>query len=196
MAHYFENDENLKSEIKKTTVPIRNREYIFYTDHGVFARKGLDLGTHILLDTVPIEKLEGNVLDLGCGYGPIGIVVKKECPKVNVDMVDINLRSLSLARKNASTNDVEVAIFESNGYEKVTKKYNYIISNPPIRVGKEVLYRLLIEAKNHLIPNGELWIVIRKEHGAKSTIKELEKYYKVEMKNKSHGFFIICARTD
>lgn len=193
MGHYFENDDNLKSEIRKTNIRILDREYTFYTDNGVFAKKGLDYATHLLLDTVGVRKLKGSILDLGCGYGPIGIVIKKEAIDIDIDMIDVNKRSLSLAIKNAKANDVDVNIFESDGYEKVTKKYNFIVSNPPIRVGKKKLYELLFEAKNYLLPGGELWIVIHKDQGAKSTVKDLSQIYKVETVNKDRGFFIIKA---
>ena len=196
MAQYFENDQHIKSEIKKTTFLIRNHEYVFYTDNGVFAKKGLDLGTHLLLESVLNQNISGRVLDLGCGYGPIGIVLKHEFPDACIDMTDVNLRALELARKNVQENKVDVHIFESYGYEKIDEKYQYIISNPPIRVGKKVLYDLLIGAKEYLVANGELWIVIHKDQGAKSTLKELEKYYQVEVVNKSHGFFIIVARNN
>lgn len=194
MAHYFTNETNLKSEIKTTKIHIRNLEYTFFTDYGVFAKKGLDYGTHLLLDTVLKESLHGDILDLGCGYGPIGICVKKEYPEACVDMIDINRRSLKLALMNAKENKVETFIFESDGYQNITKKYDYIISNPPIRVGKEILYRLLFGAKEYLKENGELWIVIHKDQGAKTTSKKLAEQYEVSIKKKEKGFFIICAR--
>lgn len=193
MGHYFTNDENLKSEEKETHIRIRNYEYTFYTDNGVFAKSGLDLGTHILLDTVLVHDLRGDILDLGCGYGPIGISIKRENVDVKVDMVDINKRSLLLASKNAKINGVDVTIFESDGYTNITKQYDYIISNPPIRVGKKILYELLFGAKEHLKKGGELWIVIHKDQGAKSTAKALEQYYQVKIIKKHKGFFIIKA---
>lgn len=194
MAHYFENDAKLKSERKKTKIRIHDLEYIFYTDHGVFAKKGLDLGTHILLDTILKENIKGDVLDLGCGYGPIGICIKKEYHMTSVDMLDVNQRSLELARVNALENGVDVQLLESDGYEKIKKTYDYIISNPPIRVGKEKLYELLFGASTHLKENGELWIVIHKDQGAKTTAKALAQEYEVNIVNKSRGFFIIQAR--
>lgn len=194
MGHYFTNDEALKSEVKETKIHIINRAYVFYTDHGVFARNGLDFGTHLLLDTVLKEKISGDVLDLGCGYGPIGVVIKKEREDTQVDMIDVNLRSMALSCKNAEANGVDVHVFESDGYEKIDRTYDYIISNPPIRVGKKKLYELLFGAKDHLKPGGALWIVIHKDQGAKSTCDALKKEYEVEIKNKDKGFFIICAR--
>jgi len=191
MSYYFTNDENLKSEINKIKANIKNLPFYFYTDNGVFSKKGLDFGTRTLLES--LDKVDGKVLDLGCGYGPIGIYLAKTY-KVDVDMVDVNLRSIELAKKNAILNEVKVNIFESNSYENITEKYDYIVTNPPIRVGKQILYKLLFEAKNHLKDNGELWLVINKDQGAKSLIKDLEKEYEVAVKNKNKGFYVIAAR--
>lgn len=188
MSHYFTNDETIKHEVKKVNVRLNNQSLSFYTDNGVFSKKGLDFGTRTLLES--LEPISGDVLDLGCGYGPIGIYLKKEFP-VHVDMIDINQRSLDLARKNAVLNKVDVHIIESNGYENITKKYDYIITNPPIRVGKEILYSLLLEAKEHLKENGQLWFVIHKDQGAKTVAKDMEKTYQVEIINKNKGFYII-----
>ena len=193
MSHYFENDKNLKSEWQEHKINILNKSYTFITDHGVFSKQGLDFGTRTLIETIPINKISGDVLDLGCGYGPIGITVKDNTNS-NVDMIDINLRSLHLARMNASKNNVSVNVFESNGYSNVTKKYDYIITNPPIRVGKKILYDLLFGAKEHLKENGELWLVINKNQGAKSVAKDLEKDYNVEIVKKNKGFYIILAK--
>ena len=131
-------------------------------------------------------------MDFGCGYGPIGIVISKETG-IKVDMIDINKRSLALAKKNALLNKANVNIFESDIYNNISEKYNYIVTNPPIRVGKKILYQILFEAKQHLNKNGELWLVVNKDQGAKSIIKDLEKEYNVNVVNKSKGFFIICA---
>ena len=192
MSHYFTNDDSIKSEIKKVNVRLKNQSLSFYTDNGVYSKKGLDFGTRSLLET--LEPIQGDVLDLGCGYGPIGIYLKKEFP-VTVDMVDINKRSLELARKNAVLNEVDVHIIESNGYENITKKYDYIITNPPIRVGKKILYSLLLDAKEYLKENGQLWFVIHKDQGAKTLAKDMEQTYKVEIVNKNKGFYIIkCSR--
>lgn len=192
MAHYFENDESLKSNIKEIKVYINNQPYIFATDNGIFSRKGLDFGTRTLLENIDIKKISGNVLDFGCGYGAIGIYVAKNT-NANVHMIDINKRSLKLAFKNADINHVNVKIYESNIYENVKDKFDYIITNPPIRVGKKILYQILFSAKNILNDNGELLLVINKDQGAKSLMKDLEKVYKVELIAKNKGFYIIRA---
>ncbi len=195
MAHYFENDDTLKSKERQILVKINNINFSFLTDYGVFSKNGLDFGTRTLLETLDTSKINGKVLDFGCGYGPIGIYIAKTTNS-EVHMIDINRRVLGLARKNVSLNHVNVNIYESNIYEKVTEQFDYIISNPPIRVGKEILYKILFEAKEHLKENGELWIVVNKDQGAKSLVKDLEKEYSVEIKNKKKGFYIIqCLKT-
>ena len=192
MSHYFTN-EYVESKEQKTKCIIKKTELTLITDNGVFSKKGLDFGTRTLLET--IENVKGKVLDFGCGYGPIGIYLKKTF-NCDVDAIDVNKRALNLAKKNAELNKIDINIFESNIYENVTKKYDFIITNPPIRVGKKILYEILFKAKEHLNKNGELWLVIHKDQGAKTLAKDLEKEYKIEIKNKNKGFYIICARNN
>ena len=192
MAQYFENDETLKSKEVVKKVKINNQEFSFITDNGVFSKKGLDFGTRTLLEALEIEKIHGKVLDFGCGYGPIGIYIAQNT-KSEVHMIDINRRVLELARKNVNLNHVNVNIYESDIYSNVTEKFDFIISNPPIRVGKKILYQILFEAKEHLNKNGELWLVVSKDQGAKSLLKDLEKEYTVKVENKNKGFYIISA---
>ena len=195
MKHYFTDNTDLKSEQSQFIFRYHKYDLLFTSDNGVFSKRGLDFGTRTLLETIPIGKIDGDVLDFGCGYGPIGIYVALKT-KSKVDMIDVNLRSLNLAKKNALLNNVNVNIFESDIYKNITKKYNYIISNPPIRVGKKILYEILFGAKKHLEINGELWIVINKDQGAKSVVRDLEKEYDVKVVNKNKGFYIICARSN
>ncbi len=194
MSQYFENDKNLKSEMKEKTVIINNINFVFMTDNGVFSKKGLDFGTRVLLENLP-DNITGDVLDIGCGYGPIGIYLKKKY-KVNVDMIDVNERSLKLAIKNASLNRVSTNIFYSDVFSNIDKKYNYVITNPPIRVGKEKLYEILFGSIEHLSKNGKLYFVINKDQGAKSVLRDLNEKYKAEIIKKDKGFYIICAYTD
>ena len=192
MAHYFENDKNLKSHESEKQAIINQQAFSFLTDYGVFSKRGLDFGTRSLLESLDINQIRGQVLDFGCGYGPIAIYLKK-MTSADVDALDINQRSLNLARKNAILNGVDICFIESNIYEKIDKKYDYIITNPPIRVGKKILYQILFEAKKYLKTKGELWIVVHKDQGAKSLLKDLEKSYQVELICKNKGFFIIKA---
>ena len=190
MSYYFDKNTTVESKEVTTRAEIGGRLYTFKTDNNVFSKKGLDFGTRTLLESIDIKNIDGDVLDFGCGYGPIGIYVKSNT-EANVDMIDINERALNLARSNAKINKVDVNIFESNIYSNISKKYDYIITNPPIRVGKKILYEILIGAKEYLKENGRLIFVINKDQGAKSTMKDMEKYYNVKLIEKNKGFFII-----
>ena len=192
MAHYFTN-ENIRSEEKKTYCIIKNVNFSFITDNGVFSKTGLDFGTRSLLENLDIENLKGDILDFGCGYGPIGIFISK-IKNICVDMLDINLRSIELSKKNSELNNVKTNVFYSNLYENVDKKYDYIIYNTPIRVGNDILYKILFGAKEHLKKDGELWIVINKNQGAKTIMKKLENDYEVTLVTKNKGFYIIKAK--
>ena len=188
MAHYFESTPTSESNEKIIKVFINDTHFTFYTDNDVFSKKGLDFGTRTLLESVT-DITGSDVLDLGCGYGPIGIYMSYL--KNNVDMIDINSRAVELSKKNASINKVIVNAFVSNMYENVNKEYDYIISNPPIRVGNEILYKLLFDADKYLKNKGYLIIVINKDQGAKTVAKKLEEKYDVSILNKNKGFFVI-----
>ena len=190
MSYYFDKETNVESDEIVTKARIKNNVYTFKTDNNVFSKKGLDFGTRALLEEIDIDCIKGDVLDFGCGYGPIGIYIAS-CTNCNVDMIDINERALNLARKNALLNRVDVNIFSSDIYSNIDKKYDYIITNPPIRVGKKILYDILIGAKEHLKKDGHLIFVINKNQGAKSTMNDLKNYYNVKLLKKNKGFFII-----
>ena len=190
MGYYFDKNTNVESKEVTTRAEIGGRLYTFKTDNNVFSKRGLDFGTRTLLENIDIKNISGDVLDFGCGYGPIGIYIKSNID-ANVDMIDVNERALNLARSNANINKVDVNIFESDIYSNVNKKYDYIITNPPIRVGKKILYEILIKAKEHLKDNGHLIFVINKDQGAKSTMKDMEKYYSVKLIEKNKGFYVI-----
>ena len=192
MSHYFTNDY-VKSEEKEINIIVKNTKLTLLTDNGIFSKHGLDFGTRTLLESLNLSELKGDILDFGCGYGPIGIYLKKTT-NANIDMLDINKRALNLARKNAKKNEVNVNIFESDLYQNVTKKYDYIITNPPVRVGKKILYQILFEAAKYLKENGKLIFVINKNQGAKSVARDLSEKYEVEIITKNKGFYIISAK--
>ena len=189
MSHYFENNPTSSHEEKMIKVFIKNNHFSFITDNDVFSKKGLDFGTRTLLESIDIDKINGKVLDFGCGYGPIGIFLAYYGK--DVDMLDINNRAIELAKRNAKINNVKANIFASDLYDNVADKYDYIISNPPIRVGKEILYKILFGAKEYLNQSGHLIFVVHKDQVAKTLAKNLEEKYKVTIINKNKGFFVI-----
>ena len=190
MSHYFINDNNLASEIKPFNININGISFTFNTDNGVFSKGELDFGTNLLIRNALSLDISGDVLDLGCGYGAIGIILKK-IKDVNVTMSDINNRAVHLSKMNAKKNNVAVNVINSDGYENISDCFDYIISNPPIRVGKKKLYELLLDSKNHLKKDGKLVIVIRKEQGALSLIKDMSEHYQVDVLDKEKGFYIV-----
>ena len=150
MEHYFINNNDLKSEIKEFKVKFNNQEFTFKTDNGVFSKGELDYGTYLLITNVLKEDLSGYGLDLGCGYGAIGIIVSK-LKDVKMDMIDINKRAIHLTNMNIKSNKaLNCKTFINDGLVGLDEKYNFIISNPPIRVGKVKLYELLESCLNHL----------------------------------------------
>ncbi len=191
MGHYFTN-EQLPSDIKETTCVVLGTHFKFLTDNGVFSKDGLDFGSRLLLEVIPREEVGGKILDMGCGYGVFGIVLARVTSH-RVDMVDVNHRALHLSKRNAKLNGVSdlVSIFESNCYSNISEKYSTIITNPPIRAGKKIVYDIVMNARNYLEDGGNLYLVIRKEQGAKSLIVDLEKVYTVKVLEKKKGFFII-----
>ena len=194
MTQYFENNDRLKNNRESHQVIIKDQRYTFITDNGVFSKRGLDFGTRTLLETIPLDRINGNVLDVGCGYGFMGVSLAK-IKNAHVTMCDVNKRALHLAEKNALENGVSnsVKVIESDIYQNITDIYDLIITNPPIRAGKNVVYGILDGARDRLKAKGELWFVIRKDQGAKSTIKHVEENYDVEVVTKSKGFYIVKA---
>lgn len=190
MNHYFTNSD-VKSELKKTTCIVNDKKFIFNTDNGVFSKRGLDFGSRTLIDVLLSLEISGNLLDVGCGYGVIGIILSSFFD-VNVDMVDVNKRAIHLTNMNIKANNVSnVSAFYSDIYSNVDKKYDVIVTNPPIRAGKDIVYKFLFDAKNYLVCGGSLYFVINKDQGAKSVIKDLSSCANVEVLRKNKGFFVI-----
>lgn len=195
--HYY--SENPQSEIKTETnaYEINQDSYLLTTSTGVFSKKGIDFGTRTLLDLFEMPKVEGKVLDLGCGYGPIGLSLGRHHPEREVEMVDINARAVMLSQQNASQNNIQnIQIYQSDGLQEVkTKDFAAIITNPPIRAGKEKIYEMFQMSYEKLKVDGELWIVIQKKQGAPSAQKFLKSLFgMVEVVGKRKGYYVICSK--
>lgn len=191
MGQYFTNDDNLKSCIKKLDCFLLGKKMTFYTDNGVFSKDGVDFGSRLLLETICNEDLGESILDVGCGYGVLGLTLNK-VKGCKVTMCDVNRRALHLTSRNCKENEcVSVSVVESDCYSNIEGKFSSIITNPPIRAGKKIVYGILTNARNYLIDGGKLFFVVRKEQGAKSIISDMSKLYNVEVLERKKGFFII-----
>ncbi|MDU6525315.1 MAG: class I SAM-dependent methyltransferase [Streptococcus lutetiensis] len=187
--YYAENPDSAH-DIHELKVTLLRQSFTFLTDSGVFSKKMVDYGSQVLLNTLDFEKGK-TLLDLGCGYGPLGISLAK-VQDVKLTMVDINNRAIDLAKQNAQKNGVEADIFQSNIYEKVNGTFDYIISNPPIRAGKQVVHTIISESINYLKVGGNLTIVIQKKQGAPSAKAKMEEVFgNVEILKRDKGYYIL-----
>ena len=191
MSQYFDNDNNIRHNKRIIEFYFNDKNYNLYSDNGVFSKDKFDYGTRLLLDSIDISKLSGNVLDLGCGIGVVGIILGTINKNINIDMIDINERAISLVRDNLTLNKVKANAFSSDVYSNVNKKYDYIITNPPIRAGKDVIRKFLFDGYDYLEDDGVIYFVMRKDHGVKSMIKELENKYMVNVIDKDKGFYVV-----
>jgi len=192
MEHYFTNNEQAKSNEKEFQVEVLGRKFRFITDIGVFSKGELDFASHLLIETFDSLDLTGSLLDVGCGYGAVGVILASR-QQGDVHMVDINLRAIDLAKRNGTLNGLEnIQVYESDCYGAVNQEFSHIVSNPPIRAGKKVVHQILEEAIDYLEEEGTLTIVIGKQHGAASAEKKmLEVFGNVERLTRKKGFWIL-----
>ncbi|MDE6954026.1 MAG: class I SAM-dependent methyltransferase [Erysipelotrichales bacterium] len=193
MAHYYTNNIDLKSE--ETTIHFfyRNHELIFVSDFGVFSKEKVDYGSRVLLDAIELDENHKKLLDVGCGYGTLGISLKKEYSWLDVEMVDVNERAIHLAQLSIDKNEVKnIKAYKSFVYQDVDGIFDVIVSNPPIRAGKKVVFDILEGAYSHLNICGELIIVIQKKQGAPSAKKKMEEIFgNCEIIKRDKGYFIL-----
>ena len=194
MSQYFTNDENLKSEYRNIIYKYNDYTFNFTSDLGVFSKDRIDFASKLLVETYfKYGRKNINILDVGCGYGFIGITLSK-IMNSNVDMIDVNKRAIHLTNINIKNLKANARVFLSNVYENVDKKYDVIISNPPIRAGKKVYMDIILNAKNYLADSVEFYFVMNKDHGVKTVIKEIKDVYNVNVLNKDKGFFVILCK--
>lgn len=195
MGHYFEENPQTAHNRKEISFRFSSVNYTFVTDSNLFSKDKVDTGTQILLSAVAKCGTGKKVLDLGCGYGVVGVVLNRMFG-CDVDACDVNRRAVECSVSNAQRNNAKVHAVVSDGFSELVDKYDDIVLNPPIRAGKSVIYRLFEESFEHLNEGGHLWIVIRKQHGALSAQKKLEEIFRsVELVDRDKGFHVyLCTR--
>ncbi len=194
--HYYSSNPKTAHDRQNITIDIRNQQLSLITDAGVFSKAAVDFGSRLLINQMDITN-EDRILDMGCGYGVIGLVAARLASRGKVVMVDINERAIALAKENALRNHIfNATIIQSDLYTNIpSQRFTKIITNPPIRAGKQVVHHIYEEAKNWLEQSGQLWIVIQKKQGAASTLKTLEESYRlVDVIAKDKGYYIIRAQ--
>ena len=192
--HYYSADPNSEHKYQTAEWTYRGHALRFTTDAGVFSKGEVDYGTQVLLKALP-EEMNGRVLDLGCGWGAVGVSLGRAYPDCGIVMSDVNRRALELSEKNAKANGVSVQIVESDGLENEPGSFDYIITNPPIRAGKQVIYKMFSDSAEKLTEKGQLYLVIRKQQGAESALKYLKTIFsEVDTIEKSGGFWVIRCR--
>ncbi len=195
MSHYFsEKHEGLEKDERTLSFLQAGREFVFTTARGVFARNEVDFATRLLIETVEVGRKTESLLDLGTGYGVIGVVLGA-LHDLEVVMTDVNERALALAEKNLEKNGVRARVLKSDGFAALRdERFDLIVTNPPIRIGKERLFPILDHACDHLSEGGALWLVCHKKHGAKTLKAHLEKTYDVETVKRKKGFHVFVCR--
>ena len=193
--HYYTNNPTSEHEERSFRAVFAGRVLAFDTDAGVFSKQHVDPGSELLCKALP-DTLSGRVLDMGCGWGAMTVMTLARFPKAQVTMADVNERALSLAVSNVEKNHMTATAILSDGFEKIEGEFDAVITNPPIRAGKAVIYKMFEDAKAHLVPGGALYLVIRKQQGAPSALKFLKELYgKAEVIERDGGYWIIeCIR--
>lgn len=198
--HYYqENQEDLHSNPTSFDFYFQNEHFIFHTDDGVFSKQYIDYGSFALLKAFVSTELEGPILDMGAGYGPLGIVIARLYRK-DIYFCEINQRAFELLKKNINENDIQSAYaYHSNLYEALEQEQLFasIVTNPPIRAGKQVVYAIYDGAYQHLLPNGELWVVIQKKQGAPSSKDYLTNLFgNCTIVARDKGYYILKCKKD
>ncbi|MTI95145.1 MAG: class I SAM-dependent methyltransferase [Firmicutes bacterium] len=192
--HYFSTDPKAAHQTAIIDYSLKGVNFRFRTDSGVFSREKVDYGSNLLLKTLP--NLQGEVLDMGCGYGVIGVSLARLNRDCRVTMADVNRRALALALENARDNDaLNAQVIHSDGFSEIEGLFATIVSNPPIRAGKKIIYQMFEDSHNFLEEGGHLWLVIQRKQGAPSAVRKLESVYgNCTVVDKSGGYWIIRSQ--
>lgn len=196
MSQYFENEDSIKSSPRSIEYDIFNRHFSLKTDLGVFSKNGIDEGTYAFLKVLIPLQLKGRILDVGCGYGALGLTLASFIPSSDFVLVDVNDRALNLASENIKRLNLRnVTCLRSDIYQNVEGQFDSIVINPPIRAGKKVIYQMFSGAYDYLVDGGSLFIVIRKSHGAFSARDYIESVFgNCTLLKRDKGYYIYQAR--
>ncbi len=181
--HYFDAVPAVASDPREVRCRFNGTDFSFITDSGVFSKNKPDFGSELLLETFIAERKAGTangvrIMDLGCGYGLVGIVAKRLFPETWITMADINERAVALAADNAARNQVKFAdIRVSDGFSAVEGTFDIILTNPPVRAGKKTVFRFYEESFARLTQDGILYVVIQRKQGAPSSAEKLEELF-------------------
>ncbi|PGY08703.1 class I SAM-dependent methyltransferase [Bacillus sp. AFS031507] len=195
--HYYSRMQKVESDPKFWDYTLKNNQFRFKTDNGVFSKREVDFGSRLLIESFEMPNADGLLLDVGCGYGPIGLSIAKSYHDRMIHMIDVNERAIALAKENAELNRIQnVKIYESDRLLNVKENtFAAILTNPPIRAGKKTVHDIFEQSFEHLTSQGELWVVIQKKQGAPSAIEKLNFLFNhVETIDKSKGYFVIKAQ--
>ena len=191
--HYYTSAPTSQHEERHFNHVFAGKVLRFQTDAGVFSKQHIDPGSELLCKALPGD-LSGRVLDMGCGWGAMTILTLAKCPGCEITMADVNERALALAQENVAANRMKAKAILSDGFENVEGEFEAVMTNPPIRAGKAVIYKMFEDAKEHLVPGGVLYLVIRKQQGAPSALKFLKELYgKAEVIERDGGYWIIAC---
>ena len=191
--HYYTSAPTSEHEERHFNHVFAGKVLRFQTDAGVFSKQHIDPGSELLCKALPAD-LSGRVLDMGCGWGAMTILTLAKCPGCDITMADVNERALELAKENVAANRMQAKALISDGFASIEGEFEAVITNPPIRAGKAVIYKMFEDAKAHLVPGGVLYLVIRKQQGAPSALKFLKELYrKAEVIERDGGYWIIAC---
>ena len=199
MSHYYDSAPQSASKERLISFEVAGTKIVLHTDNGVFSKTRVDEGSLLLLQTIIPLHLSGRILDLGAGYGTLGLSIAVTSPEARVDLAEINTRALSLCEKNAKLLKVDqrVTCLQSDIYSNIEGPYDSIVVNPPIRAGKKVTYQMYEGAKQHLSDGGSLYLVIRKAQGAESASKYIKELFgNIALLNRKKGYLIYQARKE
>ena len=193
LHYYSKTQDGLESKPNEFIFNFKDHSFKFHTDSGVFSKEYIDYGTFAMLKAFIPNDIDLPILDMGAGYGPIGIVVSKLYNKKTV-MCEINERAYNLILKNIEENNSDSLAYNSNLYESLDNnmKFSSVITNPPIRAGKDIVFKIYEGAYERLSKNGELWVVIQKKQGAPSSKEKLISLFgNCEIITRDKGYYIL-----